>query len=401
MNCNILTRRTNGVLKTGAVVFGLLGSTLYATGATANTGAGASILNVAQVTWEDSGANSFAETATSEVTVTVTASAPTLNAPADGSATSGSDVTYSYTITSTANGSDTYDLSSGSTLSNLDASTVTINGGTTNITLGASVLLSVNDGTDTITIPAGSETNLTAGDPVDINGTTFFVKTVTGGTQASHVNTASDGAAGVTTPETVTSIVLDDGAGGAVDLTAAAVAAGQTINEQLTFNVVVNGDVTAGNASGTDTVVLTATDGANPTTDTTVSTFNLANLSISKTVSTDGGTTFAATANAASGATLTYRIEVANPSTTESALLVEITDVIAAYTTYTAGDLAESEIGLTAGLTDTFGDAGNTSLTDTNADGDNYDSTAGTITYSIGTLAASSSAILFYQVTID
>lgn len=403
MISNNTNKRRGGVFTAGVTALGLLVTTLYAAGASADTGAGAAILNVVQVTWQDAGGTSYAETATSTVTVTLTAAAPTLSAPADKNGSSGSDLTYSYTITSNANGSDIYTLSAAETLSNLSGATVDIDGAgdgnTRDITLGASVLLTVNDTTDTVTIPAGSETALAVNDKVDINGTTFYIKTVTAGTQASHTNTADDGAAGNTTAETPTSIVLSSTSDltGAADFATAGVAAGQTINEAYTFNVVVSGTVSAGQSSGTNSVVLTATDGTNPATDTTASTFNLANLGITKEVSTDG-TSFAATASAASGDTLTYRITVTNPSTTEAASTVVITDAIADYTTYTAGTAKTNTTAVP------YGDAGNTVMTDANAADDGYDfgvTTAGTITYSVGTLAASGTAVLFYQVTID
>lgn len=399
----------NSVLKTGATVFALLGSTLYATGATAapvgTLGASASILNVAQVDWEDSGGTAFAETATSTVTVSLTTAAPLLDAPADQlDGTSGSDLTYSYTITTQANGTDTYDLSASEALTNLSGATVDVNGagdgGTSTITLGASVLLALTE--TSITIPAGSETDLVADDMVQINGNTYYIVAVTAGTQASHTNVgAQDGAAGITTAETSTLITLDDGAGGAVTIVTDGAAIGDHILEQLTFNVVVNGTVSAGQSSGDDIVTLSADNGVEAATqDAAKSTFNLANLSITKEVSTDGatGAVYAGTTSAASGATLTYRITVTNPSGTESAAAVVITDAIAAYTTYTGGTAKTN----TAAVT--YADGGNVVMTDLNAADDGYDydvTVGGTITYTVGALAAGASAVMYYQVTID
>ena len=115
-------------------------------------------------------------------------------------------------------------------------------------------------------------------------------------------------------------------------------------------------------------------------------------------MSIDAGATFAGTANAAPGDTLTYRITIENTGAS-NATVVQISDVIADYTTYTA-TMAKYH---TAAVTYTNA---LTPLLDPSADGDNYDYTDPTVTYTHGTRvggasAAGAFAVIYYQVTVD
>ncbi len=365
--------------------------------ASANTGAGATILNVVQVDYKDaSGTTSYAETAASTVTVNLVASAPTLSAPADASAASGGTVTYTYTVTSTANGSDTYPVAS-TVAASTNATGITVTPSVASLTLGASVITAA-PAADTIEIPAGSETNLAVNDVVVIGGVDYAISAITAGTAASHTNASgTDGVAGTTTAETPTTITLIANAAGSNTAPAFGPAdVGTVVGEQQTFTVDVTAITGPGTGNGTVTVDTTVGTAPNSATDTTVSTFNGASLTITKEVSTDGGATFAATGAGAPGSTLTYRITVTNTGL-GNATAVVVTDPMPLYTTYVAGTAKSDTV---AGTTYA---AAATALTDV-ADADGYDfgaTTANQATLNIGTLAAGATSVLFYQVTID
>ncbi len=361
--------------------------------ASANTGAGATILNVVTVSYQDAGGTtSYAETATSTVTVDLVPSAPTVSAPADQTVASGGTATYTYTVTATANGSNTYPITAATGVAT-NATGESATPSVASLTLGASVITAAPTAS-TIEIPAGSETNLVAGDIVVIGGTDYEISSVTTGTAASHANTAGDGVAGTTTAETPTTITLIANAAGS-NTTPAFTGAlvGTVVGEQQTFTVDVTADAGPNPGSGTVPVTTTVGTGPNDTADTTTTTFSGPDISITKEVSTDGGATFAASGTGAPGDTLTYRITVSNGGAGDATSVV-ITDPMPLYTTYTAGT-AKSNTTAT-----TYADVGNTVLTDA-ADADPYDFTGTTATLSVGTLTAGSTSVLFYQVTID
>ncbi len=397
----IISNTIKGMLQFAAVAL-VVASVAMPQSASANTGAGATILNVVTVNYKDAaGVTSYAETAASTVTVNLVISAPTLTAPVDQTVASGSTATYTYTITSTANGSDTYQITTpiGTTTNATGATAVP---SVTTITLGASVITAAPTAS-TIEIPAGSETNLAVNDIVVIGGNSYVITNVAAGTAATHTNpSGTDGVAGTTTPETPTVLTLGiDVAGSNVTPAFTAALVGTVVGEQATFTVDVT--ATAGPAPGDGTVPVTttvATSGGTPltTTDPIVTTFSGPALTITKEVSIDGGTTFAATAAGAPGDTLTYRITVTN-SGTGSATSVVVTDPMPLYTTYTPGTAKSDTV---AGTTYA---AAATVLTDaSDAPIDQYDfgvTTANTATLSVGTLAGGATSVLFYQVTID
>jgi len=396
MKMNFISKTKQGLLHIAslALVVGLAVALPQA--ASANTGAGATILNVVTVDYKDaSGVTAYAETASSSVTVNLVAAVPTLTAPIDQTTTSGGTVTYTYAITANANGSDTYDITTADVNSNTSGSSTP---SVATVTLGSSVISAVT-AVDTIQIPAGSETNIAPGDILVINGVDYAVSTVTAGTAASHANTPADGVAGTTTAETPTVIVLIANAAGSNTtpaLTGAVV--GLLAAEQQTFTVAVTGTVT-GTGSGTITTTLSVDSASAPTgvpaTDVTISTFSGPSLSVTKQVSTDGGATFAASGSGAPGSTLTYRITVTN-SGSGNATSVVITDPMPAYTTYVAASAKSDPTATTYALAATV-------LTDDPllpvVDG--YDFTGTTATLNVGTLAGGATTVLYYQVTID
>jgi len=334
--------------------------------------------------------------------------APILSAPADNYAASGSTVTYTYTVKANANGGDTYPVSAAVTTppGTTNATGVTITPSVTSLNLGASVITAVPTAS-TIQIPFGTDTYTAVNDIVVVGGVDYIVSAITAGNVASHTNTsATDGAAGTTTAETPTTITLAANPAGSNTVPALTVdvvgtpspLVGQLVVEQQTFTVAVT--ATAGPATGNATVPVTTSVGTTGAvaTDATVSTFNGANLTITKEVSTDGGTTFAASGTGAPGSTLTYRITISNTGA-GNATSVIVTDPMPLYTTYTAGT-AKSDT--TAGVTYA---AAATALTDaSDAPTDTYDfgiTAANQATLNIGTLAGGSTSVLYYQVTIN
>lgn len=352
----------------------------------AATAANSVITNTVTVNYQDGSGNAFpAQTDTSSVTVNLVQGAPTLSAPADLAInTIVGDSTY--TIDSGANGPDTYNLtSSKADVAGAPNTTTTIfrnaadTANITSIALGAtSVYTGVTiaaAGTTAVVVPAdgaaGTEVNgILAGDTVVVNGAAHTVASVT------------DNATG-------TSTLTLNGNG-----TANAVTAGMTIAERGTFIRRSTNDST-----GTIDVTTTATDsGTNSNSDVVRIAYTVANVSVTKEVSTDGGATFAANANAAPGATLTYRVTVTNSSATQAATNIVITDVLDTnYVTYTNNG---GKSGTTVGQTYA---AAPTVLTDLNAADDGYDysvTAANQVRYAVANLAASSSVVLYYQVTI-
>lgn len=403
-------------------VFKLVATTLFAAvlmataqTASANTGAGATILNVVTVNYNSPGGVALVASASASVTVTLVPTAATLAAVGlTAKATpSGTAITYSFTATAQANGSDTYLLNSAAgTLVNATIPNVVFKQGAaavTNLTLASSVISDVT-AVDTIVVPANTATNLVAGDIVIINGVDYLVSTVSGaGTAASVVIGAQ---AAVITNEIPVSIVLIANVAGtniapAFTLSVAgtpSIQIGLLVAEQQAFTV----DVTSSTKTpGDGTVPLDISVGGPTGTApistpiTTTSTVQGANLTITKEVSSDGGVLvpFATTGTGAPGSTLTYRITISNGGA-GSASAVVITDPMPAYTTYIANSAKSSTV-----LGAAFAAAANIALTDiVDAGVDGYDfgvTAANQATLSVPTVAATATVVLFYQVTIQ
>lgn len=371
---------------TALVAFGI------APPAEANTAANTTIRNTVTVNFDDTaGTPMTAVTDDVDVTVTLVESTPTLSAPADGSTDPATGEVYSYTLTATANGPDTYNLTEASVTDSAGdfavGSTTTFS--TPSLTLGATTVATAGNiaaaGTTAITVPSdsavgGGVNGIIAGDTVVINGQVFTVDSVTD----------NGGAPG-------TSTITVNGNG-----TLTAIAVGDVIGEQQSFTLTVNpGTLVASPSSPvTVTVAINARDdaaAANAATDTTITTITFPALDVVKEVSTDGGATFSAgPVGAAPAATLTYRVTVTN-SGSSAASSVLLTDPAPQFTTYVPGS-AKSDT-----TTGTTYAAAATSLTD-GVDGDGYDfnvTTGNTATFNAGTVNAGSSVLLFFQVTIN
>jgi uncharacterized repeat protein (TIGR01451 family) len=284
------------------------------TAALANTAAGTVITNVATVTWEGGPAEGVS--ASAQVTVELKAAIPTLdfasNDPADlDSVPEGTLVTLTYTLTSNANGEDSYALAASfadhATI--ISTPTATVNGGSATISLGASVALSATvDGTSTIiTLPADSSAHgITDTSIVIIGGTPFPVTGV------------NDGANTITITGTP------------------AVGAGTPIQERKEFTVTfATGTLLGANTAGIHTVTTTATGTAGPASGVQTVTVTKATLNISKSANP---------ISAQPGGTVTFTITVENTGAA-AASSIEITDSIPAFTTF-AGNVSTTPAGV-------------------------------------------------------
>jgi uncharacterized repeat protein (TIGR01451 family) len=356
--------------------------------AMASTAANTVISNTATVNYQDSSgaAQTAVNSAAVTVTVTLVASAPLFGtAPANTTTPQGTPVSLSYTVTGTANGQDTYNLTYTVTPNNVTPVTVTV---PATVQLGGTTLaVAANVGDSTITVPNDSQATTT------INGIGDGLVIVIGGnpyTVATN-GVTKNAAANTATIKLTTSIA---GAGQAV---------GTVVGEQKTFSVSIpTGNVTGTNTSGTQTVSTKATSQASASVSstqapTTVITVTRPLLTVAKLVSVNSGP-FGATGTGAPGATLTYQITATNGGTT-TANAVSFVDVIPPYLTYVAGSAKVATSSAT-----TYSAA--TALTDTNSDGDGYSFAGNTVTYApagaAGQVAGSNGVlVLFFQATIN
>lgn len=317
-----------------------LGLTGLSATASANTGAGTVILNVAQVDYQDaSGTTSYSATSSASVTVQLVAAPPSITTPADQTVGSGTAATYTYTVTATTNGSDTYDLAAAFTATaNLDGAETAVPSAAT-VTLGASVI-TAQPAADQIVIPAGSGANLALNDIIVIGGVDYQISNITVGTVASHTNnTAATTTVGVTTAEVpITITVIANAAGSNLPPAFAGAEVGTVAGEQQSFTVDITGTTAAaGDGTGTvDVTVTSQTDNGQVATDTTTTTYQANFVSILKVVRnvTTAGA-FGATAIGVPTNTLEYQITMTNTSAA-NATSVTLTDAVPAYTSYVA-----------------------------------------------------------------
>ena len=365
--------------RVAAFILGALA--LTATSAVASTAANTVITNTATVNYNDAGgAAQAAVTASAAVTVTLVPSAATLSSPpAQTIAQGGPGATLTYTITSTANGPDTYNLSSTATPAGVSAVTPTL---PASIALGGTTLaVAANVGDGSITVPYDNNGLAT------VNGIGNTSVIVIGGNPYTVASVTKNAAANTAT---ITLTLPIAGAGQAI---------GTVVGERKTFTETVpSGTVTSG-SSGTQTVSTTATSITAPgpaTTQTTptVITVQRPTVTVTKLVSVDGGATFNATASAAPGVVLIYKITATNGAAT-NATSVAFTDVLPAYLTYqvTTGKFATSAATTYAAATAlTEGSGG-------------YAVSGGTVTYNpggaTGTVAGSGVLVLFFGAKIN
>ena len=348
----------------------------------ASTAANTVINNTASVSYNDAGGTAQTPvTASASVTVTLVPSAVAITSPANQTIGQGTSATLTYTVTATANGPDTYNLTSTATPASVTAVTPSL---PANIVLGGTTLaVAAANGDTAITVPYDNSVAVTlngiaVGSTVVIGGNAYAVSSIT---KNAGTNTASIGLASAV-------------AGGAV-------AAGSIVGERKTFTeTVASGNVTSG-SSGTQTVSTTATSASAPNpaatqATPTVITVNRPSLTVTKLVSTDGGATFGASGTAAPGTTLVYKITASNTGAT-SASQVAFTDVIPAYLNYVAGSGKFATSSATA-----YGAA--TALTE-GAGGYGYTAGTTTVAYNpggaTGTVAGGGVLVLFFEAKIN
>lgn len=241
----------------GTGVLALVGALGMAQQALADTAGGATIHNVATLSYAGGGAPVKAAV---NVAVETVAALPTVvKSTADQLVPAYSNADYTFTVTSNSNGSDSFALA----LSSIDSNTAAapglgflLNGSpVASVALGGSVT-SQASGAGVVYIPAGSQTNLSINDVVDINGDLYTITAVTNGTPAN-----TDVIIGVTTAEVPTALTLAP-VGGAPAITIGLVPAGVQIGEQVTLVQRVVASAPATPAPATHTVSFTATSTA-------------------------------------------------------------------------------------------------------------------------------------------
>ncbi len=327
---------TNAIIKT--LLVGMMG---VASIAYAVTPANTTITNTAQLNYTGL---SSPLSASVEVTIALTPAAPTLSSstgfpPPDQTVPENQPVSYIYTITANANGSDVYDLDSDPfgivNLASTSVNAVFTQGVTTvtQVTLGATAASAIAGiGVPTISVPSDGTANasvngLVANDTVVIGGNVYTILSI------------SDN--GITASITLTS-----------NLTTA-VAVGDLIAEQQTFTATIP-DVGTVNPTGSVanvTMVITATSVADPLETTSDETFTtVVEVTFTKyvrnvdTPNGSGGSTIingdpffttAGNVSAESGETLEYALVVTAPSTPLNG--VSLIDTIPAFTSYVTG----------------------------------------------------------------
>jgi len=351
--------------------------------------------------------NTTGITASVNVGVLLSPAAVTLSAPTDNTVAEGQPTKVSYTITSNANGPDTYNLTSTLTKANMTGTPViTFKKGTgiiTTVTLGATAAnVAASAGATSISVPADGTANsslngLVNGDEVNIAGALYLVN-ITDTATGSQTLTLQAG-------------TLSTGVAASTTLTAS-VPIGTLIKEQqiITMNIDNVGTITVAGTAATDTVITTAksaTDNAKTAADTHITTVvaisfekfvrNVTNANnvVGATTTTLNGSSFFATAGGVTSKstdTLEYAIRVTTPTSAGIAAGATITDAVPTFTTYVAnstrlnaivvpGDNATSP--LIAGV-----------LIDDNT-------TRAATALATGIVAAGKVVVLTFQVTVD
>ncbi|HEX6591613.1 MAG TPA: hypothetical protein VF050_06410 [Moraxellaceae bacterium] len=258
-------KKSNALVQ-GLGTLALVSGILMSHQAYANTAGGATIHNFATLTYTG---NATGIKAAVNVAVQTVASEPTMTAPTLAQTVpSYGTADYTFTVTSTSNGADTFALALSSTDSNTSGAPGTsfLRGTTpiTSLTLGGSVT-SAASGAGTVSIPAGSETNLAINTQVIVAGNLYTISAVTPGTVASTNVTTGTSVAEVPTVLALTPV------GASPAITAGLVPAGTLVSEQVVLTQRVVASAPASSATiATHTVSFTATAGATSLTGTTV-----------------------------------------------------------------------------------------------------------------------------------
>jgi len=354
------------------------------------TAGGATIHNAATLTFTGG-----TVVASVDVSVQTIASAPAISVDLTAKTVAAGDpYTFTYSVSSNSNGSDTFSFTAGSTNSvNISAPGLPA---ITSLTLGASITSASNTVANTIQIPVGSDANMIVGDALKVAGDpySYTIASITPGTVASH--NVTTGALIVEVP-TVITLTPVTGPGLAIG----AAPAGTQVGELQTFTYTVTAGIPNDGVNGTHTVNLSGvttatTQGVAPaavTYNTTagpaegIITVTPPTATLTKTVRnlTNAEVAMAGTTAAKAGDVIEYQLLAT--AGTSNIVKASISDAIPAFTTILAGQynggLSDVQIITTvAGVpTTTFG---------TNAaDADVVNLTAGNLTINLGAGAAS------------
>lgn len=240
--------------------------------ALADTAGGATIHNVATLSYAGGGAP--VKAAVNVAVQTVAALPSVVSATANLTVPAYSNADYSFTVTSNSNGVDTFALSLLSSDTNTAAApglSFLLNGSpVTSLVLGASVS-SAASGAGVIYIPSGSQTGFAVNDVVDVGGNLYTVSAVTSGAPASTNVTT-----GVTIAEVPATLALVP-VGAAPAIAAGSVPAGTQVGEQVTLVQRVVASAPATPAPATHTVSFTAVSTATDLTGATLTYNSTAN----------------------------------------------------------------------------------------------------------------------------
>lgn len=296
--------------------------------AQASTAANTVIRNTATVNYKDTAGNAMPAVSDSvDVTVSFVCAPAAISAPADQNTDPNTDAVYNYTLTSQANGPDTYTIATAAPTESagITGSTATLS--TTSIVLGATTAAATAEsGATSITVPndAASDSSINgieAGDTVVIGGSVYTVASVTD----------NGGTVGGTSTITLSTALTT------------AVAVSDPIYEQKPFTMTVDPGTVSAASDQTITVTTSATGtgGCDAATDETKTTVHVATLTVSKDVTTDdtcssGWTSGGSGVSFPPGDTICYRITVRNTGNS-NATAVTVIDAMPAYTTYVAG----------------------------------------------------------------
>jgi len=315
----------------------------------AATGATHIIRNTVSVGYNNAlGLNPQTVTASVDVTVSLVAAAPTVTTTAvNATVNGGSSQTFDYTITSNANGADTFTLANaGTSLMGADLAAT--------ITLGATSVLSADPyaaGETVLNVPAdgandGTVNGIAATDIVVIGGVEYTV---------AAVNDANGGTANASSTITVTG-------------DASTAVLGDTISERQTVSSTFNAQAAAlGDTTATSILRVTSQTGpTNPSADSstvtlTVTGLGVASLTVDKystnittpavgtgsSIVVDTVTYYSGGIKGAPGEKIGYLIMIQNTGTGQAQAVV-VTDPIPAFTTYVTDSMKlDANVGTT------------------------------------------------------
>lgn len=390
----------------------LAGSVLVPAAAFASTAANTTISNTVTVNFDDASGNAqTAVTSSVSFSVNLVASAPILSAPADvNPATENTAYNLVYTVTGTANGQDTYNISNASVDTNMDGAPAFA--GDVSIVLGGTtVAADITAGATSFTVPFdGTDDSIVNG--IAVGDTIVLDPTGTGEVATVTAIDESTGAATNTATITVSAALVGS-------FTAA-----QIIGQQDTATVEVTTDTVTTPPSGTHNVTVTYTSAADAgvtAADSVLFTVSRTALTVTKyvrnvttpnndgistSISFNGNDYYDAGVNGAPSETMEYLVVIENPPTYAQADNIVVSDPVPQFTTYVANSIQMDVNG--GGVTayaDTAdnGDAAETDGTTiyvyAGAGGD--DTVAGLGNGTGGSLAGGETASVVFQVTID